>query len=179
MKGLKLGLAISLAMVCLARPASATAPIFSGLYIVNTESICPAVLTEFQNKTGDVTNILTSANGDVTMNVLAVTFTPASKTPNAGKISGAGFTDELNGTLQGPGQTISSDDRAINVSGTFSNTANSLTLTGSSANTFHVLYGALKSNVVQFASYTGRTSLTNGSPPTTVTCVEHGTLTIE
>jgi hypothetical protein len=35
----------------------------------------------------------------------------------------------------------------------------------------------LKSGIAQSVSFSGLTTLTNGSPATTATCVEHGTLT--
>ena len=130
-----------------------------------------------RTSTGLLTNIVTTAPGDVTINVLTLTFTPGVGTPDKGTLTGSGYQSELVGTLEGPGQTIQSSDKTVTVSGTFSNTANSISLVGGDKLQFHIVYGTLKNGIAQSASFTGLTKLTNGSPPTTVTCVEHGTLT--
>ncbi len=67
--------------------ASAAVPSFSGTYLFQSEETCPATLIVTQNKTGDITNIVTGTAGDLNIDNFAVTLTPAAGKPNNGKSS--------------------------------------------------------------------------------------------
>jgi hypothetical protein len=166
--------------------ANAAVPQFSGTYIYQSEETCPAVLaaTQVTSNTsplkGAIINLIASSMGDLSTNDFAVTFTPGAGTPNAGTLAGSGFKEDLGALVRvtGTGQTSNGpSQKAASVSGTFSNTANSLTIAGKDTQVLNVVYGTVKTGIVQTAVFSLLTS--DNSGPITVTCVEHGSLTHE
>ncbi len=176
------------ALLVLAPVALATAavPQFSGTYIYQSEETCPATLavTQVTSNTsplkGAIINLIASSMGDLSTNNFAVTFTPGAGTPYAGTIAGSGFKEDLGALVRvtGTGQTSSGpSQKAASVSGTFSNTANSLTIAGKDTQVLNVVYGTVKTGIVQTAAFSLLTSDSEGT--IAVTCVERGSLTHE
>jgi hypothetical protein len=168
----------STALIVLAPIAAANAavPKLSGTYLYHSEETCPAALAATQVTSGQlkgaIVNLIASSMGDLTTNDLAVTFTPGAGTPNAGKIAGSGYQADLGAlvTVTGTGQTSEGpSDKAVSVSGTYSNTANSITIVSENKQAYNVVYGTVKTGIVQTAVFS---FLTGG-------CVQHGTLTHE
>ena len=167
----------STALIVLAPVAAATAvvPKLSGTYLYHSEETCPAALAVTQAaanapQKGAIVNLVASSMGDLTTNDLAVTFTPGAGTPYAGKVAGSGYQADLGAlvTVTGTGQTSESpSDKPVSVSGTYSNTANSITIVSENKQAYNVVYGTVKTGIVQTVVFS---FLTGG-------CVEHGTLT--
>jgi hypothetical protein len=160
--------------------ANAAVPVLSGTYIYQSEETCPATLAATQATSGPqkgaIINLVASSMGDLTANDLAVTFTPGAGTPNAGKIAGSGYQADLGSLVRvtGTGQTSEgASDKAISVSGTYSNTASSITIVSENKQAYNVVYGTVKTGIVQTAAFSFLAS--DGG----VTCVEHGSLTHE
>ena len=172
---------ISLASVV---AASAAVPKLNGTYIFQSEETCPAVLAATQAASGPVKgaiiNLIASSMGDVTTNDFVVTFTPGAGTPYAGKIAGSGYQADLGPLVKvtGTGQTSeTASEKAVSVNGTYSNNANSITITSENKQALNVIYGTVKTGIVQTAVFSFLDSDNSGS--VTVTCVEHGSLTHE
>jgi len=158
--------------------SATAAPIFSGTYVLTVQEVCPSVVTYTRNGNGMVTSITNPGSGDANTNLLTLTFTPGAGTPNAGTVKGAGYQAETGGLLQLPNVALQPDLKPLSVSTTYSNTATTLTVAGTGAIAPpNVIYGTVKSGVVQTASFIGLTSFSGGAKPiTTVTCTQQGTL---
>jgi hypothetical protein len=163
--------------------ANAAVPELSGTYTYQSEETCPAVLAATQATSGPdkgaIINLIASSLGDLSTNDFAVTFTPGAGTPNAGKIAGSGFKADLGPLLRvtGTGQSSSgASEKASSVSGTFSNTVNSITIAGKNKQVYNVVYGTVKAGIVQTALFS---LLANDGSAAAPTCLEHGSLTHE
>jgi opacity protein-like surface antigen len=175
---MKSNILFSVSLIALApiAVANAAVPKLSGAYIYQSEEICPAVLAATQATSGPqkgaIINLIASSMGEVTTNDFRVTFTPGAGTPYAGKIAGSGYQVDLGPLVKvtGTGQTSgSASEKAVSVSGTYSNTANSITITSENKQALNVVYGTVKTGIVQTAAFS---FLAGG-------CVEHGSLTHE
>ena len=146
-------------LVCLASlPAGATTvPILSGTYTLTEQSICPIIATTTKNSSGDLTSIGTTVYGDASGLIATATFTPAAGTPNAGSATGTAYSYETGGLLQTPGGTLQPEGKAASIKTTYSTTATTLTLVGDNgvAMPSNVIYGTVKSGIVQSLSYLG------------------------
>ena len=167
---------VSLTVLAPIAAANAAVPKLSGTYIYQSEETCPATLAATQATSGPqkgaIVNLVASSMGNLTTNDLAVTFTPGAGTPNAGKVTGSGYQADLGALLRvtGTGQTSeSASDKAVSVKGTYSNTANSLTIVSENKQAYNVVYGTVKTGIVQTAAF----SFLDGD------CVQHGSLTHE
>jgi hypothetical protein len=178
--------AAALILLMSASAANAAVPKLSGTYIYQSEETCPATLAATQVTSngsplkGAIINLIASSLGDLSTNDFAVTFTPGAGTPYAGTIAGSGFKTDLGALVRvtGTGQTSGgASEKASSVSGTFSNTANSLTIAGKDTQVLNVVYGTVKTGIAQTAVFSLLSSDSSGS--VAVTCVERGSLTHE
>jgi hypothetical protein len=166
-----------LALVCLAdlsTAAVAAVPKLSGTYTLTQNSTCPIIATTTQNATGELTSITAPVYGDASGLIGTLTFTPAAGTPDAGTVTGTGYSYETGGLLQLPGGSLQPEGLPLSISSTYTNTATTLTLAGGVSTTY-AIYGLVKDGIAQSVSFIGPSLWPKGSA-TQVTCVGTGTL---
>jgi len=152
--------------------AAATVPKISGTYTLTDQSVCPIIVTTTKNAAGALNGISSPVFGDASGLIATLTFTPGAGTPNAGTVSGTGYSYETGGLLQLPGGTLQPAGTAVTVSSTYTNTATTFTLVGG-LGPDTVIYGTIKNGIAQSFHYVGPSIWPKGSA-TMVTCVDTG-----